>query len=69
MNFIETFLSYLNGKERELLELGVRSENISIWMLYEYDGQCNLEFSPSDMKRLGEKEISLCVSCWESLGT
>lgn len=69
VDFVQTFLNYINGKEGELLELGVRSENISIWMLYEYDGQCNLEFSPRDMKSLGEKGISLCVSCWESLGT
>ncbi len=66
VDFISFFLSYLNDKDKELLKLGVKTENISIWMLYEYDGQCNLEFLPKDMKRLGEKGISLCVSCWES---
>jgi hypothetical protein len=25
-----------------------------------------MEFSPEDMKRMGENGITLCISCWES---
>lgn len=32
---------------------------------YEYDDQCNLEFLPSQLKRLGDLGIALCISCWE----
>jgi hypothetical protein len=63
--FIDYFLSILEGKYEQLANIGVTRENISIWLLYKYDGQCNMEFSPKDMKRLGEEGITLCISCWE----
>jgi hypothetical protein len=65
-DFINVFLDLLEGKYSELFKLSVRPENISFWMLYEYDGQCNIEFDPLRLKRLAENGISLCVSCWES---
>lgn len=37
----------------------------TIWILYEYDQQCNLEFSADQMKQLSELEINVCISCWE----
>ena len=63
--FIDYFLSILEGKYEQLAAVGIARENISIWMLYEYDGQCNMEFFPKDMKRLGEEGITLCISCWD----
>ncbi len=64
--FIDTFLDILEGKEAALKECGVGDEDIKIWMIYEYEGQCNMEFAPSDLKKLGEKGISLCISCYEA---
>ncbi|MCG9881230.1 MAG: hypothetical protein MH472_11590 [Bacteroidia bacterium] len=32
---------------------------------YEYDDQCNLEFLPAQLKKLGDLGVVLCISCWE----
>lgn len=64
-NFIDFFLSLLNGKYIEMENIGIYKEDISIWMLYEYEGQCNMEFRPIDMEELGKQGIILCISCWE----
>jgi len=50
----------------ELHGIGVKSEEITFWYMYEYEQQCNMEFSPEIMKRLGDLGITLCVSCWEA---
>ncbi|MCL1943924.1 MAG: hypothetical protein FWF54_10310 [Candidatus Azobacteroides sp.] len=63
--FIDYFLSLLRGKYEKLEKIGVTRDSISIWMLYEYEGQCNMEFLPEDMYNLGKEGIVLCVSCWE----
>lgn len=64
---IINFLNLLEGKYQQLSEVGVSREDITIWKYYEYDdGQCNMEFHPEITRRLGENEIVLCVTCWES---
>ncbi len=65
INFIDYFLSMLNGKYEQLEAIGITRDNISVWMLYEYEGQCNMEFSPTDMYNLGKEGITFCISCWE----
>ena len=65
INFIEHFLSLLDGKFEQLKEIGIERDDISCWYLYAYDGQCNMEFSPKDMYALGKEGIVLCVSCWD----
>lgn len=49
-----------------LKEIGIDRDMISVWYLYKYDEQCNMEFSPERMKRLGDNGITLCISCWSS---
>jgi hypothetical protein len=66
VDFVNTFLYILEGKYGELFKVGVEKSDITIWMYYEYDSQCNLEFLPQDLKRLGDNDISLCISCWQS---
>ena len=65
-DYINHFLDILEGKYKQLESIGISREHISIWFLYEYKDQCNMEFLPSEMKRLGDNRISLCVSCWVS---
>ncbi len=65
VNFIDIFLKVLNGNYDALEKIGVERDDISIWVIYEYEGQCNLEFSPLEMKNLGENGITLCISCYE----
>lgn len=66
VDFVNIFLDLLEGKYQELFMAGVHKDDISVWMYYEYDRQCNMSFSPEDMKRLGDNQITLCISCWES---
>ncbi|MGB7415979.1 MAG: hypothetical protein WA902_17380 [Thermosynechococcaceae cyanobacterium] len=64
-NFVRDFLGILEGKYEDLSHSGIESSDISVWIYYEYDEQCNLEFLPEDMKRLGENGIALCISAYQ----
>jgi len=65
-DFINNFLDILESKYVKLAELGVQRDDITIWNYYEYDGQCNMEYDPNRLKRLGENGITLCITCWDS---
>jgi len=65
VDFINNFLDILESKYDSLREIEIPRSRISIWLIYEYQDQCNLEFAPEDLKRLGNNEISLCISCYE----
>jgi len=65
-DFINIFCDILENKYDKLATLGIQKDDILFWDLYEYDQQCNMEFDPERMKRLGDNGISLCISCWES---
>jgi hypothetical protein len=65
-DFINIFLDILDRKYSVLEKLNIKRSDISIWMLYEYDQQCNMEFDPKRLKRLGDNGITLCISCWDS---
>jgi hypothetical protein len=64
-NFVDYFLLIMEGKYDKLKEIGVDSGDISIWMLYEYDQQCNMEFEPELLLKMGGKGIIFCISCWQ----
>lgn len=64
-DFINKFLNILEPKFEKLASIGITKQEISIWHLYEYDQQCNMEFHAQELKRLGEFGITLCISCWE----
>ena len=65
-DIINIFLDILEKKYEELEKLNIKRSDILIWMLYEYDQQCNMEFDPVRLKRLGDNGIKLCISCWDS---
>ncbi|MES2627498.1 MAG: hypothetical protein V4616_00890 [Bacteroidota bacterium] len=64
-DFINNFLDLLDGKYEQLLDLKITKDDIAIWHIYIHDGQCNLEFDPQRMKRLGDAGITLCISCYQ----
>ena len=64
-DYISYFLNLLDGNYDKLSTLGIERDHISIWLLYEYAQQCNMEFLPHHMKRMGENGIVLCISCWQ----
>jgi len=65
-DFINEFLDILENNYEKLEKIGIKRDNITFWFLYEYDQQCNMEFDPIRLKRLGDNGITLCISCWES---
>ena len=64
-DFINRFLDILEGKYEQLKSIGILRKDISVWFLYEYESQCNIEFDPNCLKRLGTEGINLCLSCWQ----
>lgn len=60
------FMSILDGKFQALHEVGIQRSNIVIYMTYEYDVQCNMEFLPEELLLLGQNGIVLAVSCYQS---
>lgn len=61
--FIDDFLSLLEEKYKELENVGVVRGDISFWELYEYDSQCNMEFSAEEADKMGVNGITLHLSC------
>lgn len=66
VNFIDIFCNILENKNEELNVINVKPSDFSIWYLYEYDGQCNIEFNSEQLYRIGKLGITLCISYWES---
>jgi hypothetical protein len=64
-DIIAKFLDSLDGKYKKLQKLGIENRDISIWIIYGYNNQCNMEFNPNTLSRLGKRGITLCISCYE----
>ncbi|MBL1180489.1 MAG: hypothetical protein HND27_05220 [Bacteroidetes bacterium] len=63
-DFMNVFMDILESKLEKLNELGIKNEQITIWMETDYEEQNNFEFSASAMKRLGNSGISFCFSIY-----
>ena len=59
------FTELIESNLGSLRSAGISSEMVSVWYMYEYEQQCNMEFHPDIMKKLGDLDIVLCISCWE----
>lgn len=66
IDFINVFLDLIEPNLEKLKELGISKNDILIWLNYEYQHQCAMEFHPQEMKRLGEFGIHLNIDCWEN---
>ena len=64
-DFINVFVDLLTSRKQKLQEFGITFADISIWMIYWHDGQCNMEFDPERMKKIGNAGINLCITCYE----
>lgn len=60
---IAWLLNLMENNKEVLLESGVDFSKSQIWMIYYYDKQCNMEFDPVLMERMGNLGLKLCVSC------
>jgi hypothetical protein len=65
INFIQYFMDVVEDKLPILDSLGVKREEITIWMLFAYEFQCNMEFDSDDLLRLGRNGIKLCITCYD----
>jgi hypothetical protein len=65
VDFMSIYYSILDGKLKDLLSVGIEIDDISIWYLYEYDYQCNMEFTPQQLSLLSKLGVTLCISCWD----
>ncbi len=64
-NAINYFMDIIEDSIHKIESIGVEKNDITIWYLYEYTGQCNMEFRPKDLARMGKYGIALCISCWQ----
>jgi hypothetical protein len=64
-NFTDEFTSLMRGKMDLLRKLNITEDDIAIWIIYEYRGQCNFEFSPKELEKLSSLKITLCISCYD----
>ena len=62
---LDYFIDLIKNNLVELNVVGISIDRITFWYMYEYDQQCNMEFHPDIMKKIGELGIVLCISCWE----
>ena len=65
VNALSIFIELISTNIVKLNQSGIKAEEISFWYLYEYDQQCNMEFSPEITRQIGNLGIMLCISCWE----
>lgn len=65
-DIIAKLLDSIEGKYEKLQELGIQNNDITIWLIYGYNNQCNMEFEPNTLGRLGKNGIKLCISCYEN---
>lgn len=59
---LEKLITVLESHIGALRKCG--ATNFVIQMSVAYDSQCNLEFSPDEMKRLSQLDIPLAVTCY-----
>lgn len=62
---LNLYIELIDANIKELRENDISADDITIWYMYEYEQQCNMEFWPDITKRIGELGIVLCISCWE----
>jgi hypothetical protein len=62
---IQYFVDLIELNIQELKNIGITVNDISVWFYKPYEGQCNMEFTPDEMKKLSKNNITLCISCWE----
>jgi hypothetical protein len=64
-NSILKFHNILKSKLSMLNDINIRNEDVTIWLYYEYEGQCNIELSVKELSLLSSLKIDFCISCWE----
>jgi hypothetical protein len=48
-----------------LIESNLMTHETELLILYQYNQQCNIEFSHEELLELAKLKLNLCISCWE----
>ncbi len=67
-DFVNNFLGLIEPNIESLSKLGIKTENMLIWLVYEYTEQCSLSFNSQELKRLGQSGISFNIDCHKKSG-
>ncbi len=62
---LNTFIDLIDTKFQELYLEKIEKDDITLWLICEYSEQCNLEFNPIILERIGKIGITLCISCYQ----
>lgn len=65
MGTLNTIIHLWVKNKTSLEQLDLKREDIVLWLFIAYENQCNMEFSPTDLKALSDAELHFCISCWE----
>lgn len=60
------YSNLVSEKMEALLKSGIDKDDIRFELLYEYNGQCNLELTSDQIQALTKTGLSINISCWES---
>ena len=60
---LKNLLNAIDCKVTKIKSLGI--DEVVLWCLYEYEAQCNMEFTPEEILIMGRNNIGLCISCWK----
>jgi hypothetical protein len=66
IDFVDYFLSMLEGKYDELNQIGIKRSNIYVWYICYSDSKYDMKFTPEQMYKLGKEGISLLISCYNA---
>jgi hypothetical protein len=63
---VNEFIKIIQANKIIIDKYKLTESNIALFINYEYDEQCNMEFSIDELKKLVDYEIVLCISCWQN---
>lgn len=58
------YLNVLEKNKEHLLKIDSK-HTITLWMTYEYDDQCNMEFPTEFIRRMADLNMYLCISAYQ----
>ena len=64
-NGITDICLFTNKYLERLLKLGIKKDDISFWIYYEYTEECILNFFSRDLKKLANFNFNVCINCWK----
>lgn len=65
VDFTKIFEDLLTPNMKALNKIGVTSNDMSIWVVYEYFRQCSLGFSSLELQRISNLNVPLSIDCHE----